>query len=139
MMVTRINYSLETKKLRIYRSGDEHPDVHCDVLLAQIGSKAFFLQIRWDRVRESAERLFEGKLAPSLPAQVWEIADTIRQLRRITPLLALDLPGWRNPQEDPRQARQEWLAALRQLDAELARKARQFIQEGGAAEYLLRG
>jgi hypothetical protein len=108
--------------------------VYSDVLLARLSDKAFFLQIGgWEKVRERAERLFEGKLVPGSPAEVWDIADTIRQLRRITPLLALDLPGWRNPRENPRR---EWLEALRQLDAELARKARQFIQEGGAAEYL---
>jgi hypothetical protein len=88
---------------------------------------------KWEKVKERAERLFEGKLVPGSPAEAWEIADTIRQLRRVTPLLALDLPGWRNPRENPRR---EWLAALRQLDAELAREARRFIQEGGAAEYL---
>jgi hypothetical protein len=130
--MTRIEYSLESKKLRIYR-GAGHPDVYCDVLLARLFDKAFFLQV-WEGVRNRAERLFEGKLVPSSPAQAWEISDTIRRLRRITPILALDLPGWRNPRENPRR---EWLAALRRLDAELAREARQFIQEGGAAEYLL--
>jgi hypothetical protein len=128
----RVEYSFESKKLRIYCQ-DERLVVYSDVLLARLSDKAFFLQIGWEKVRERAERLFEGKLVPGSPAEVWEIADTIRQLRRITPLLALDLPGWRNPRENPRR---EWLEALRQLDAELARKARQFIQEGGAAEYL---
>jgi hypothetical protein len=128
----RVEYSHETKKLRIYRE-DWSLVVYSDVLLARLSGKAFFLQIEWERVKERAERLFEGKLVPSSPAEAWEIADTIRQLRRITPLLALDLPGWRNPRESPRR---EWLEALRQLDEELARKARRFIQEGGAAEYL---
>jgi hypothetical protein len=133
--MTRVEYSLESKKLRIYRE-DGSLVVYSDVLLARLSGKAFFLWIvgeKWEKVRERAERIFEGKLAPSSPAEVWEIADTIRQLRRVTPLLALDLLGWRNPRENPRR---EWLAALRQLDAELAREARRFIQEGGAAEYL---
>jgi hypothetical protein len=129
----RVEYSTETKKLRIYRE-DWSLVVYSGVLLARLSGKAFFLQIKWEKVRERAERLFEGKLVPGSPAEAWEIADTIRQLRRVTPLLALDLPGWRNPRENPRR---EWLEALRQLDAELARKARQFIQEGGVAEYLL--
>jgi len=129
----RVEYSFESKKLRIYRE-DCSLIVYSDVLLARLSDKAFFLQVEREKVRERAERLFEGKLVPGSPAQAWEIADTIRQLRRITPLLALDLPGWRNPRENPRR---EWLAALRQLDAELARNARQFIQGGGAAEYLL--
>jgi hypothetical protein len=132
--MTRIEYSLETRKLKIRRPGSRDPDVYEDVLLAQLCDKAFFLHVRWEKVRERAERLFEGKLVPSSPAEAWEIADTIRQLRRITPILALDLPGWQNPRENPRR---EWLEALRQLDAELARRARQFIQEGGVAEYLL--
>jgi hypothetical protein len=133
--MTRVEYSLESKKLRIYRE-DGSLVVYSDVLLARLSGKAFFLWIvgeKWEKVRERAERIFEGKLAPSSPEEVWEIADTIRQLRRVTPLLALDLLGWRNPRENPRR---EWLAALRQLDAELAREARRFIQEGGAAEYL---
>lgn len=118
--------------MRIYRENGQ-PVVYSDVLLARLFDKAFFLQIGWDKTRERAERLFEGKLVPSSPGQIWEIADTIRQLRRVTPLLALDLPGWRNPRENPRR---EWLEALRRLDAELAWKVRQFIQEGGVAEYL---
>jgi hypothetical protein len=133
--MTRVEYSLESKKLRIYRE-DGSLVVYSDVLLARLSGKAFFLWIvgeKWEKVKERAERIFEGKLVPSSPAEAWEIADTIRQLRRVTPLLALDLPGWRNPRENPRR---EWLAALRQLDVELARKARRFIQEGGAAEYL---
>ncbi len=130
----RIEYSFASMKLKIRRPGSSGPDVYEDVTLAQLCGKAFFLHIRWEEVRKRAELLFEGKLAPSSPAQAWEIADTIRRLRRITPILALDLPGWRNPRENPRR---EWLEALRQLDAELARKARRFIQEGGAAEYLL--
>jgi hypothetical protein len=130
--MTRLEYSLESKELRIYRENGQ-PIVYPDVLLARLFGKAFLLQIKWEKVKERAERLFEGKLAPSSPAQAWEISDTIRQLRRVTPLFALDLPGWRNPRENPRR---EWLDALRQLDAELAREARRFIQEGGAAEYL---
>jgi hypothetical protein len=133
--MTRVEYSLESRKLRIYRE-DGSLVVYSDVLLARLSGKAFFLWIageKWEKVRERAERLFEGKLVPGSPAEAWEIADTIRQLRRVTPLLALDLPGWRNPRENPRR---EWLEALRQLDAELAREARRFIQEGGAAEYL---
>jgi hypothetical protein len=133
--MTRFEYSFESKKLRIYRENRQLV-VYSDVLLARLSDKAFFLQIRWEKVRERAERLFEGKLVPGSPAEAWEIADTIRQLRRVTPLLALDLPGWRNPRENPRR---EWLEALRQLDAELARKVRQFIQEGGVAEYLFPG
>jgi hypothetical protein len=128
----RVEYYPETKTLRIYRK-DCSLVVHSDVLLARLFGKAFLLQIKWEKVRERAERLFEGKLAPGSPGEAWEIADTIRQLRRITPLLALDLPDWRNPRENPRR---EWLEALRRLDAELAREARRFIQEGGAAEYL---
>jgi hypothetical protein len=133
--MTRFEYSFESKKLRIYRENRQLV-VYSDVFLARLSDKAFFLQIRWEKMRERAERLFEGKLVPGSPAEAWEIADTIRQLRRVTPLLALDLPGWRNPRENPRR---EWLEALRQLDAELARKVRQFIQEGGVAEYLFPG
>jgi len=131
----RVEYSLESKKLRVYRE-DGSLVVHSDVLLARLSGKAFFLRIRWEKARERAERLFEGKLVPGSPAEAWEIAETIRQLRRVTPLLALDLPGWRNPRENPRR---EWLEALRRLDAELAREARRLIREGGAAEYLFPG
>jgi len=131
----RVEYYPETKKLRIYRK-DCSLVVHSDVLLARLFGKAFFLRIKWEKARERAERLFEGKLVPGSPAEAWEIAETIRQLRRVTPLLALDLPGWRNPRENPRR---EWLEALRRLDAELAREARRLIREGGAAEYLFPG
>jgi hypothetical protein len=130
----RVEYSFENAKLKIRRPGSRDPEVYENVLLAQVCGKAFFLEIRQEEARKRAELIFAGKLAPDSPTRAWEISVTIRLLRGITPILAMDLPGWRNPRENPRR---EWLEALRQLEAELAREVRQFIQEGGVAEYLL--
>jgi hypothetical protein len=137
--MTRVGRSLHVEyspegELRIYRNGLDYPDLCDNVLLVRISGKAFFLQIRSGEMRKKVGLIFEGKLVPDSPARAKEISDMIRLLRGIMPILAVDLPDWQNPREYPRR---EWLEALRQLDAELARKFRQFLQDGGVAEYLL--
>jgi len=130
----RVKYSLETLKLRVYQPNSPEPNFWENVRLVRIGEKAFFLPVWKEELWERVQKFFSGKISPESPYQIQEISFLLRRLRTIQPVLVLDLPGWRNPQEAPRA---EWLAALRKLDANLAQKVREFISgEEGKREYL---
>jgi hypothetical protein len=94
-----------------------------------LGQRAWFLWIRPD-LEDQLGLLQE---VPRSPYEVQEISFLLRQLKKLQPVLVLDLPGWRNPRENPRT---EWLAVLRELDKNLAQKIRQFISGEGKREYL---
>ena len=97
--------------------------------MLRLAQRAWFLWIRPDL----EEKLGLIQAEPKNPYEVQEISFLLRRLRKLQPVLVLDLPGWRNPRENPRA---EWLAALKELDANLAQKVRQFIQSEGKLEYL---
>jgi hypothetical protein len=127
-MGTRVKYSLQTRKLRVYHPGSP-PDFWEDVKIIRLGQRAWFLWIRPD-LEDQLGLLQE---VPRSPYEVQEISFLLRQLKKLQPVLVLDLPGWRNPRENPRT---EWLAVLRELDKNLAQKIRQFISGEGKREYL---
>lgn len=134
MGTTRIKYSSETRKLRVYYPYSPEPNFWEDVEVVRFfGEKAFFLQIWKEELMERIQKLFSGEISPNSPYQIQEIAFLLRRLRTLQSVLVLDLPGWRNPREN---SRAEWLAALRELDASLAQKVRQFISGEGKREYL---
>ena len=128
----KIKYSFETGKLRIYHP-DSEPSFWQGVRVVRVGEKAFFLQIWKEELMEKVQKFFSGQISPDSPYQVQEISFLLRRMRKLQPVLVLDLPGWRNPRLNPRA---EWLAALRELDQNLAQKVRQFIQSEGKLEYL---
>ena len=129
----KIKYSFDTLKLRVYHPDSPEPSFWEGVRITRIGEKAFFLLIWKEELWERIQNFFSGKISPVSPYQIQEISFLLRYLRRIRPVLALDLPGWRDPRENPRA---EWLAVLRELDKELSEKVRQFIQDEGKYEYL---
>jgi len=125
----KVKYSFETRKLRIYHPDSTKPSCWQGVGMLRLAQRAWFLWIRPDL----EEKLGLIQAEPKNPYEVQEISFLLRRLRKLQPVLVLDLPGWRNPRENPRA---EWLAALKELDANLAQKVRQFIQSEGKLEYL---
>jgi hypothetical protein len=97
--------------------------------MVRLADRAWFLTIRPDL----EERLDLLKAEPKNPYEVQEVSFLLRRLKKLQPVLVLDLPGWRNPRLNPRA---EWLALLRELDQNLAQKVRRFIQSEGKLEYL---
>jgi len=125
----KIKYSFETRKLRVYHPDSPEPSFWQGVEMVKLAARAWFLNIRPDL----EERLDLLQTDPKNPYEVQEISFLLRRLRRLQPVLVLDLPGWRNPRLNPRA---EWLAMLRELDTSLAQKVRQFISGEGKREYL---
>lgn len=129
----RVKYSLEKKKLRIYSFDSSEPAFWHSVEMVRVGEKVFFLQIWEEGLTKRIQNFFSGKISPNSPYQIQEISFLLRYLRRFQPVLVLDLPGWRNPKENPRA---EWLRGLREIDKNLAQRVRQFISGEGKREYL---
>lgn len=128
-MGTRIKYSSETRKLRVYHPDSLKPNFWDRVGMVRLAQRAWFLDIREDL----EVRLDLLQKEPKSPYEVQEISFFLRRLKKLQPVLVLDLPGWRNPRKNPRV---EWLATLRELDENLAQKVRQFISGEGKREYL---
>jgi len=129
----KIKYSFLTFKLKVYHPDSSGPSCWEGVRIVRLGAKAFFLQIWKEELVEKIQKFFSGEISPNSPYQIQEISFLLRRLRRLQPVLVLDLPGWRNPRENPRA---EWLAVLRELDQNLAQRVRQFISGEGKQEYL---
>jgi hypothetical protein len=127
--MVRVKYSLETRKLRVYHPDSPEPNFWRRVRMVRLADRAWFLTIRPDL----EERLDLLKAEPKNPYEVQEVSFLLRRLKKLQPVLVLDLPGWRNPRLNPRA---EWLALLRELDQNLAQKVRRFIQSEGKLEYL---
>jgi hypothetical protein len=125
----KIKYSFGTRKLRIYHPDFTKPSCWEEVALVRLAQRAWFLWIRPDL----EERLDLLQAEPKSPYEIQQISFLLRRLKKLQPVLVLDLPGWRNPRENPRA---EWLTALKELDANLAQKVRQFISGEGKREYL---
>ena len=125
----RIKYSFETRKLRAYHPDSTKPSLWQGVGVSRMAGRGWFLQIRPDL----EERLGLLQAEPKSPYEIQEISYLLRRLRKLQPILVLDLPGWSNPRENPRA---EWLQALRELDNQLAQKVREFITSEGKREYL---
>lgn len=133
MGTAKVKYSLETRKLRVYHPDSPEPNFWKEIELIRIGEKVFLLPAWKKELWERIQKFFSGEISPDSPYQIQEISFLLRRLRRVQPALALDLPGWRNPRENPRA---EWLRALKELDKNLAQKVRQFISGEGKREYL---
>jgi hypothetical protein len=125
----RIKYSFETRKLRVYHPDSPEPTFWEEIGMVRLAQRAWFLDIRPDL----EERLGILQTEPKSPYEIQEISFLLRRLKKLQPVLVLGLPGWRNPRENPRA---EWLTVLRELDANLAQKVRQFISGEGKREYL---
>lgn len=129
-MRTRIKYSLATRKLRICQPQPDSPEPFWDrVGVVRLAQRAWFLDIHPDL----EARLVLLQKEPRSPYEIQEISFLLRRLKKLQPVLVLDLPGWRNLRKSPRA---EWLAMLRELDQKLAQKVRQFISGEGKREYL---
>jgi len=130
-----IKYSFETLKLRIYHPDSLEPSLWEGVRILRTGEKAFFLLVWKEEFWERVQKFFSGEISPESPYQIQEISFLLRRLKKFSPALVLELPGWRNPRLG-RKARAEWLRALKKLDENLAQKVREFILGEGKREYL---
>lgn len=129
----RVKYSFETRKLRVYHPDSTTPSFWQGVGIVKSAGRAWFLALRPDFEERLEEEISLLEAGPKSPYEVQEVSFLLRRLKQLQPALVLDLPGWRNPRENPRA---EWLATLRQLDQQLAAKVREFICGEGKREYL---
>jgi len=129
----KIKHSSETRKLRVYYPDNPEPDFRENVGIVKLARRTWFFQLHQDL----EERLGLLQVAPKNPYEVQEISYLLRRLKKFSPVLVCDMPGWRNPRTA--DCRAEWLRALRELDSQLAQKVRQFIAGAGKREYLNSG
>ncbi|MCD6193303.1 MAG: hypothetical protein J7L26_07515 [Candidatus Aminicenantes bacterium] len=134
-MIEKIKYSFKTLKLRVYHPDSLEPSLWEGVRVIKIGGRAFLLQVRNEKLADRILKFFRGEVQPDTPHRIQEISFLLRRLRKFSPVLVLDFPGWRNPRLEIK-ARAEWLRTLKELDQNLAQRVRKFISGEGKREYL---
>jgi hypothetical protein len=129
----KANYSFLTRKLRVWEGTRQWPSREegdwegwINVYPVQLGKKCFFLQI-WDtELIEMVQRGVVEPISSLLISAIPQILEKLEDEENVQPVLALDLPGWRNPRKYPVE---EWRDALLWQENLLRERKRKEIEK----------
>lgn len=124
----RVKYSYLTRKLRV--KNFDSTQIYVEIGIFKLASRAWFLPIR-EKIEVRLDLLFHE---PKNPYEVQEVSFLLKELKKVQPVLVLDLPDWTGARNEKIGA--EWFAALRELDKSLAQKVRELVTGEGKNEYL---